>query len=112
MFCERTKVRGEHEERILNKIAGMLGSSSTRTRKIRPFSIMCVLILANLTHFAQARQQESILRLDATLDGIISPDAKAEKLADSPPTDRIPDTREGPVWVRKGGYLLYSVLGT
>jgi gluconolactonase len=45
-----------------------------------------------------------IVRLDPALDAIISTDAKVEKLPDSPG----PGVREGPIWIRSGGYLLYS----
>ena len=49
----------------------------------------------------------ALVRLDATFDKIISPDAKIEKL-----TEGYRFT-EGPVWVRRpgapgGGYLLFS----
>ena len=44
----------------------------------------------------------SIVKLDAALDGIISPGAKLEKLRDGYVF------LEGPVWSRSGGYLLFS----
>ena len=44
----------------------------------------------------------SIERLDPALDALIAPDAKIERLADGF------DWSEGPVWVRDGGYLLFS----
>lgn len=43
-----------------------------------------------------------ITRLDPALDGIVPPDAKIERLA----TGFL--FTEGPVWVREGGYLLFS----
>jgi gluconolactonase len=43
-----------------------------------------------------------IVRKDPALDGIVSPDAKIEKLAGGF------QFTEGPVWVRDGGYLLFS----
>ena len=43
-----------------------------------------------------------VLRLDPALDAIVSSDAKVEKLADGF------GFVEGPVWVRRGGYLLFS----
>ena len=44
-----------------------------------------------------------MVRLDPALDSIVAPGAKLEPLADTPGLG----TREGPVWVRKGGYLIY-----
>jgi gluconolactonase len=43
-----------------------------------------------------------IERLDPALDGLISPDAKVEILAEGF------DWSEGPVWVKEGGFLLFS----
>lgn len=69
---------------------------------------MLSLVLATLfaTH-AQAAdpEQGSIVRLEPALDDIIAPGIKAEQLSDMP--GRF--TREGPVWNRDGGYLLYTV---
>src|ERR1700722_59699 len=70
----------------------------------RKFSIIFASILTALSVMAHAQTQGSVIRLDAALDNIVLPDAKVEKLADSPG----PGTREGPLWIRKGGYLLYS----
>ncbi len=44
----------------------------------------------------------SVERLDPALDTLIAPDAKLEKLAEGF------DWSEGPVWVGKGGFLLFS----
>jgi gluconolactonase len=46
--------------------------------------------------------ETKIIRKDPTLDTIIAPDAKIEKLAGGF------QFTEGPVWVREGGYLLFS----
>ena len=46
--------------------------------------------------------ETKIIRKDPALDAIISPDAKIEKLAGGF------QFTEGPVWVREGGYLLFS----
>jgi gluconolactonase len=46
--------------------------------------------------------ETKIIRKDPTLDTIISPDAKIEKVAGGF------QFTEGPVWVREGGYLLFS----
>jgi gluconolactonase len=45
---------------------------------------------------------DAVERIDPALDAIVSPDAKVEKLATGF------DFIEGPVWVRDGGYLLFS----
>src|SRR6185436_13314034 len=44
----------------------------------------------------------SINRLDAAFDKLVPAEAKLEKLAEGF------DWCEGPVWVKKGGYLLFS----
>src|ERR1019366_4797545 len=51
---------------------------------------------------AQAESPNAVLRLDPALDAIVSPDSKVEKLAGGFLF------LEGPVWVRKGGYLIFS----
>ena len=48
------------------------------------------------------RVETKIVRIDPALDAIVSPDAKIEKLAGGFLFT------EGPVWVRDGGYLLFS----
>jgi gluconolactonase len=53
---------------------------------------------------AQTPVPGSIVRLNPALDDIVSSDAKLEQLADVP--GRF--TREGPTWVRGGGYLIYT----
>jgi gluconolactonase len=50
--------------------------------------------------------QLRIERLDAALDRLIAPDAKIEVLADGY------DWSEGPIWVRNGGFLLFSDVPT
>ncbi len=50
----------------------------------------------------QAQGANEVVRLDPSLDEIISADAKVEKLAGDF------GFVEGPVWVRQGGYLLFS----
>jgi len=49
-----------------------------------------------------AAQEAGTVRLDPALDAIISTDARLEKVADGF------GFLEGPVWVRKGGYLLFN----
>src|SRR5438105_585456 len=50
----------------------------------------------------QAQGANEVVKLDPALDQIISVDTKVEKLADGF------GFVEGPVWVRSGGYLLFS----
>jgi len=57
---------------------------------------------ATVSAVAQAQEKSPFVRLDAALNDIVPPDVKVEKLADG---FRF---TEGPVWVRKGGYLLFS----
>ena len=71
------------------------------TKKIFVISLAAIAMIAAPAH---AQEQSSVLRLDPALDAIVPPEAKVEKLADTPG----PGTREGPLWVRKGGYLLYT----
>ena len=47
-------------------------------------------------------QGDRIVRLDPALDQILPPDARLEELGDGFVF------LEGPVWVRAGGYLLFS----
>jgi len=51
---------------------------------------------------AQAQNWNFVARLNPALDDIVPADAKVEKLTDSF------GFLEGPVWVSKGGYLLFS----
>ena len=48
-----------------------------------------------------------IERLDPTVDAILPPDAKVETVASN-----LIYGLEGPVWIRKGGYLLFSGMNT
>jgi gluconolactonase len=52
----------------------------------------------------RAYAQSQIERLDPALDAIVPGDVVVEKLADTPE----PGTREGPVWLRNGNFLIYS----
>src|SRR5690349_1051604 len=65
-------------------------------------STMLVALVAGALISTQAQQQPALRRLDPSLDKIIAPDAKIEKIAEG---FRF---TEGPVWVRNGGYLLFS----
>lgn len=66
--------------------------------------ICAALLLAVTCANAQTPAGNSIDRVNPAINSIIPADAKLEQLADSPG----PGTREGPVWVRDGGFLLYS----
>jgi gluconolactonase len=67
-------------------------------------SLLPTALIAPLT-FARGAEAGSVVRLDPALDDIIASDAVLEQLADMPGQF----TREGPVWVRNGGYLIYTV---
>ncbi len=73
-------------------------------RTAKTLLIIFFSITAALLVVAHAQPSSSVIRLDPALDSIVPPDAKVEKLADNPG----PGTREGPLWIRKSGYLLYS----
>ncbi len=67
--------------------------------------ILCFALLSAAVALSVAAQDQTpnaVLRLDPALDAIVSADAKVEKLAG----DSL--FSEGPVWVRKGGYLIFS----
>lgn len=65
-----------------------------------------VLAFAGLSRAAQPDAQPGVFgkieRLDPAFDQVIAPDAKLEKLAEGF------DWSEGPVWIKAGGYLLFS----
>jgi gluconolactonase len=73
-------VRGSAVVMLLFACAGCLGSTSP----------------------AQGGGAARIERLDPALDGLVAPDAAIETLADGY------DWSEGPVWVKDGGFLLFS----
>jgi gluconolactonase len=66
--------------------------------------LVWVLFLIPICAMAQDASEKQIDRLDPAVDAIVPANAKLEKLADRPG----PGTREGPVWDRKQGFLLYS----
>ncbi|MBI4886712.1 MAG: SMP-30/gluconolactonase/LRE family protein [Acidobacteria bacterium] len=51
---------------------------------------------------ATAQEQRAVVRLDPALDEVVSPGARVEKVAGDF------GFTEGPVWVRQGGYLIFS----
>jgi len=65
-------------------------------------SVVLLSILIFILTIIHAQDWNFIVRLNPALDEIVPADAKVEKLADSF------GFLEGPVWVRKGGYLLFS----
>src|ERR1035437_6499931 len=52
--------------------------------------------------------QAQVVKLNSALDDIVPEDAKVERLVDNPGLA----TLEGPIWVNKGSYLLYSNFAT
>lgn len=74
----------------------------TRNLATLPLLLMAIVSTQAL---AQGPEQGSVVRLDAAVDAIVAPGARLEQLADMPGQF----TREGPTWVRDGGYLIYTV---
>ena len=64
------------------------------------FRFIGVTLLLSLT--AAAQDGSAVVRLDPALDDIVAPNAKVERVAGDF------GFTEGPVWVRTGGYLLFS----
>src|ERR1700675_4059793 len=71
---------------------------------MKKYWIIFLLVVAAAAAAVAAQEQDwsLIVRLNPAIDEIIAPDAKLEKLASGF------GFVEGPVWVRKGGYLLFS----
>jgi len=65
-------------------------------------SIILLSMLMFALDFAHAQNWNFVARLNPSLDEIVPMDAKVEKLGESF------GFLEGPVWVHKGGYLLFS----
>ena len=70
---------------------------------IRSF-VLSILGLAVIAGACQAQAPGSIDRLDPAMDRIVASDSKLEPLADTPGQG----PREGPLWIRNGGFLLYT----
>ena len=68
--------------------------------------LAALLVMAAVAAAAQAPDARRIIRLDPALDAIVPGNAKVEKLAGGM------RFTEGPVWVREGGYLLFSDVGS
>jgi gluconolactonase len=72
---------------------------------MRTFSFVAVLLTAAFTTVGQTQEvRNGIIRLDPAIDGVVSADAKAEPVASGF------KQLEGPLWVRKGRYLIFSDL--
>jgi len=71
---------------------------------MKRYTAACLIVFgaAVVPLLAQSTGESAIRRLDAALDAILSPDAKIEKVAGN---FRF---TEGPVWDRRGGFLLFS----
>ena len=63
---------------------------------------LLVVVLAMGVLTGRSQSQTTIVKLDPALDEIVPANAEVEKIADGF------GITEGPVWVRKGGYLLFS----
>jgi gluconolactonase len=66
--------------------------------------ILISLSLGAFPALARGQEVNQILPIYSEFSEIVPADARVEKLADNPGKG----TLEGPVWVRKGGYLLFS----
>ena len=66
-------------------------------------ALLATLCLAPTAHAqAPSKASGSVERLDPRIDKLIPPDATLQRLGDGY------DWSEGPVWIKKGGYLLFS----
>jgi gluconolactonase len=75
----------------------------------RPYFLVATLAIASVGVVAQTRTPEptaagDVQRLDPALDRLVPPGAKVEKLSGNL------QRAEGPVWIKRGGYLLFSDL--
>ncbi len=74
-------------------------------KKISVFTLLMIVLGIGLVS-AQTPNGSSVQRLDPALDAIVSPNAKVEMLKGD-----YFGNAEGPVWVKQGGYLLFSDIG-
>ena len=97
---------------IYSRMGGLTEVESLRTWTILLAALGCTAMLVNVVLAAVLPLQPTeppvprIERLDPALDRLIDPGAKIEVLAEGY------DWSEGPVWVRDGGYLLFSDVPT
>src|SRR5690348_10306117 len=88
-----------HGERVRENL-GVGGSMRRHSAAFR--SLLLLIVLGAGLIAVRAEEWSFVARLNRALDEIVPLDAKVEKLAGSF------GFLEGPVWVRKGGYLLFS----
>ena len=69
--------------------------------------ILIFSVVAAFAAVSQSADWKPIERLDPAVDAILPQDAKVETVASN-----LTYGLEGPVWVRKGGYLLFSGMNT
>jgi len=75
----------------------------TKTLTLVPIVLLTAIALTRVA----AQEGGSIVRLDPAVDDIVPRSARLEKLRDGYEAPNGP-ALEGPVWVRSGGYLLFS----
>src|SRR5438876_7594805 len=89
-------------------LASRAGGKHNMQPLCRPPYLLIAATLAGASAAAVAQTQTigagDVLRLDPALDRLVSPGSKVEKLAGNL------QRAEGPVWIRSGGYLLFSDL--
>jgi gluconolactonase len=112
-ITSKTSVRGDWT-RLDRAISSLEGATIMRTHRSRVASwILAVFFAGSLplaalvSRDARAQEKETptlgtIERLDPRLDPIVPRDARVERLAEGF------DWSEGPVWDRRGGFLLFS----
>ena len=71
---------------------------------MKRYSILILAIVGALPVSAQGQEPKQALPMYSEFSDIVPADARVEKLADNPGNG----TLEGPVWVRKGKYLVFS----
>jgi gluconolactonase len=69
---------------------------------MRKFQVLLLSVLIGVSTAMQSQEKSDVIRLDPALDEIVSADAKVEKLAGNLVATN------GPLWMNKGGYLLFS----
>src|ERR1051326_2731436 len=83
----------------------MSSKPEVNMKKIALLMLLMVALAFSLS--AQKPAGSSVERLDPALDAIVSPNAKVEMLKGD-----YFGNAEGPVWVKQGGYLLFSDIGS
>ena len=67
------------------------------------YRVLLLSIVAAFGIAAHAQEPKPIVRLEPAFDAIVPPNAKVEKIAGN-----LVYGLEGPLWIRKGGYLIFS----